>query len=419
MRMNKENKLVPELRFPEFRDAKEWKEKKLGELTYKVGEKNKEGIKFPIYSINNKTGFVPQSEQFDGVDSNDRGYDISLYKIIERNSFAYNPARINVGSIGYSGELHNIIISSLYVCFKTEKSLNDRFLQFFIETNDFNESVKNNVEGGIRNYLFYENFSRIKIYLPDPLEQLKIAACLSSLDNLIRAQNQKLEALKDHKKGLMQQLFPAEGKTVPKLRFKEFENDGEWKEYRLSKLGQLISGLTYSPEDVRDEGLLVLRSSNVQNCKVVFDDCVYVTPDIKGANISKPNDILICVRNGSKSLIGKNALIPEGIPLCTHGAFMTVFRSKSAKFVYQLFQTDSYNKKVSADLGATINSINGGQFIKYKFYIPEPPEQQKIASCLASLDEQIDAQMLKIEALKDHKKGLMQGLFPKVNELNT
>ena len=115
-------KNIPQLRFPEFKE--DWAIKKLGELTFKVGEKNKAGIKYPIYSINNKEGFLPQSDQFEGMDSNDRGYDITLYKMIERNTFAYNPARINVGSIGYSGELHDIIISSLYVCFKTKTSGN-------------------------------------------------------------------------------------------------------------------------------------------------------------------------------------------------------------------------------------------------------------------------------------------------------
>ena len=205
-------------------------------------------------------------------------------------------------------------------------------------------------------------------------------------------------------------------KVVPKLRFPEFKGAGEWQETTLGKLGELVSGLTYSPDDVRENGLLVLRSSNIKNGKIVLDDCVYVRSDIKGANLSKANDILICVRNGSKALIGKNAIIPEGLPHCTHGAFMTVFRANIPNFVHQLFQTDSYNTQVSNDLGATINSINGGNFIRYKFYVPEPEEQQKIADCLSSLDELITAQSQKLQALKAHKKGLMQQLFPAEGE---
>ncbi len=205
-------------------------------------------------------------------------------------------------------------------------------------------------------------------------------------------------------------------KLVPELRFPEFRDAGEWEEKQLRQVGALVSGLTYSPNDVREEGLLVLRSSNVQNGEISLNDCVYVTHDIKGANLVMPNDILICVRNGSKSLIGKNTIIPEGLPISTHGAFMTIFRAPSSKFVYQLFQTQAYKNQVNADLGATINSINGSHFIKYKFYVPNLPEQQKIADCLSSIDELITAQAQKIDALKTHKKGLMQQLFPAEGE---
>lgn len=202
-------------------------------------------------------------------------------------------------------------------------------------------------------------------------------------------------------------------KLIPELRFPEFSDEGEWEEKELNSLGELINGLTYSPNDVRGKGLLVLRSSNIQNGLIALNDCVYVRTDIKGANFSEPNDILICIRNGSKSLIGKNAIIPKGIPFATHGAFMTVFRAEKPEFVFQLFQTERYEKQVKADLGATINSINSKNFLKYKFIVPKnPEEQQKIASCLSSLDEMIAAQGQKLDLLKDHKKGLMQKLFP-------
>ncbi|MGP1576927.1 MAG: restriction endonuclease subunit S [Treponema sp.] len=116
-------------------------------------------------------------------------------------------------------------------------------------------------------------------------------------------------------------------------------------------------------------------------------------------------------------MIGKNAVIPKGIPLATHGAFMTVFRANNPMFVFQLFQTDSYNNQVKAGLGATINSINMANFIRYKFLVPkESNEQRRIADCLSSLDELISVQTKKIEQLKLHKKGLMQGLFPKMEE---
>lgn len=158
---------------------------KLGTVTFKISVKNKESIKYPIYSINNKEGFLPQAEQFDGMDSNERGYDISMYKIISSNTFAYNPARINVGSIGYSGKLNNVIISSLYVCFKTSEEINDEYLMVYLKSNNFNRSVLRAVEGGVRSYLFYNNFSSIDIPIPSNEEQVKIACFIASIDKKI------------------------------------------------------------------------------------------------------------------------------------------------------------------------------------------------------------------------------------------
>jgi len=188
-------------------DFPEWENKTLGEVTTLINRRNKNNKKLPVYSINNKLGFVPQSEQFDGVDSEDRGYDIKLYKIIDKNTFAYNPARINVGSIGYSGNLENIIISSLYVCFKTSDSVNDNFLFQYLKTNLFNREVLRNVEGGVRDYLFYENFARIKFALPYFSEQQKIANFLSSIDTKIDIENQILQKLEEQKKYFLANLF--------------------------------------------------------------------------------------------------------------------------------------------------------------------------------------------------------------------
>lgn len=184
-----------------------WEEKRLGDVTSKVSKKNKDNISYPVYSISNKNGFVPQSEQFDGVDSNDRNYDISLYKIVQKNTFAYNPARINVGSIGYSGEINNVIISSLYVCFKTSESVSDKYMLQYLDSFEFRKGVLRSVEGGVREYLFYENFSSIKHTFPSLKEQEKIAGFLSAVDEKISQAQAQLAALKQYKQGLLQQMF--------------------------------------------------------------------------------------------------------------------------------------------------------------------------------------------------------------------
>ena len=200
---------VPEYRFSEFKEDRAWKKMKLGDVTTVINRRNKSNRSLPIYSISNKDGFILQSEQFDRLDSESRGYDISLYKIVGRNTFAYNPARINIGSIGYSGNLKEVLISSLYVCFKTTNELDDEFLICFLKTAQFSQAVENNVEGGIRSYLFYENFSRINISIPSLQEQKKIASTILSIDDVISKYTDKVSLLEDYKKGLMQQLFPA------------------------------------------------------------------------------------------------------------------------------------------------------------------------------------------------------------------
>ena len=201
-------KTVPELRFKEFEKEGEWVVKNLGEVTKVVNRRNKSNRNLPIYSISNKDGFIPQSEQFDGLDSNSRGYDISMYKIVTSNTFAYNPARINVGSIGYSGNIKECLVSSLYVCFKTTDEIDNSFLMYFFSTSFFSQSVDNNVEGGIRSYLFYENFSRIKIMFPSVSEQKKIASCLQATDEEIGSLSRKISELKMQKTGMMQKMFP-------------------------------------------------------------------------------------------------------------------------------------------------------------------------------------------------------------------
>lgn len=412
------DKLIPKLRFPEFKDKGEWVEDTLVNLA-----KFRRGSFPQPYGLpewyDDKNG-MPFIQVFD-VSDNFRLKSKTKSKIskLASEQSVFIPKETVIitiqGSIGRVAitQYDAYIDRTLLLFEKFYNEIDKTFFAYVLFM--LFEIEKEKAPGGIIKTITKEVLSDFVIKIPKLLEQQKIASCLSSLDELIAAHSQKLELLKDHKKGLMQNLFPQEGETVPKWRFKEFDNDEEWEEKELNELGNLINGLTYSPEDVSNNGLLVLRSSNIQNGLIDLNDRVYVREDIKGANLTQLNDILVCVRNGSKNLIGKNAIIPNGIPLATHGAFMTVFRGQNPQFAYQLFQTDFYERQVKADLGATINSINGKNFLKYKFPVPNnPKEQQKIASCLSSLDALIKAQAEKIEQLKLHKKGLMQGLFPKI-----
>ncbi len=405
MKTNNKKYLTPRLRFPEFQNSGEWEVVLLEKLIFKNTKRNSEKKYSLVQSISNKHGFINQDEYFDNRQV--ASMDTSKYYVVDKGTFAYK----NDDNIS--------IISPLYVCFKCNREIiNDYFLLHWFDTNSFKKQMTTNIEGGVRNTLNFENLIRISIPLPTLPEQQKIADFLSNLDEWLAAEEEKLTLLETYKKGLLQNLFPAEGETVPKFRFPEFQNSGAWEVKRLGEVAEFINGLTYSPEDIRESGLLVLRSSNIQSGKIDLKDSVFVRSDINGAQLIKPKDILICVRNGSKNLIGKSAFIPDDMPISTHGAFMVVIRAKNPEFVFQLLQTDTYFEQVKAGLGATINSINLKDLKNYKFYVPRNlAEQQKIADCLSALDEQIEAQRQKVEQLREHKKGLLQGLFPQLSEL--
>ena len=185
----------------------------------------------------------------------------------------------------------------------------------------------------------------------------------------------------------------------------------DWDLIKIGDVGEIVSGLTYNPKDIDEKGTLVLRSSNVQKRRLEFNDNVYVTVKEGKFNPVKENDILICVRNGSRSLIGKNALISKDSEGCAFGAFMTVYRSEINEFLFHLFDTDIYNKEVHKNLGATINSINGSDFKKFLMPLPPKIERFKITSILSDWDEAIEKTQNLIEKLEVRKKGLMQQLL--------
>lgn len=424
---------MPELRFPEFKHEGEWNEKTLGEITKVISKRNSSNKKLPIYSINNKEGFLPQGEQFEGIDSNDRGYDISLYKVIERNTFAYNPARIDVGSIGFSGELQNVIISSLYVCFQASKDVDNKFLWQFFNTFQFNQSVKNNVEGGIRNYLFYENFSRIKISVPCFEEQQKIASCLSSLDELVETHCQKLDLLKYHKKGLMQNLFPREGEKVPKVRFSEFKNDGNWIKETVGDVYDFKVTNSFSREYLNYEVGFVknIHYGDIHTkFNTLFDiakeDVPFINPDVSIEKIRKESycivgDMIFADASEDMNDVGKSIeIVNLNKENLVSGLHTLLARQKEKKlaigFGGYLFKSDWVRKQIQREAqGAKVLGISATRISNVQVLYPKNhEEQQKISFCLSSLDELIKAQAEKIEQLKKHKKGLMQGLFPKM-----
>ena len=200
--------LVPKLRFKR-EDGTEypgWEEKHFSDISIPYSKRNKELLPFEIYSINNQIGFVPQEQQFE-----DAGYlkntDTSIYMIVPPNHFAYNPARINVGSIGYQNLGYTVHVSSLYEVFETTDDCNDLFIWHWFHTPLFNKMVMKYGEGGVRVYFYYDKLCETPILLPCLEEQQKIADFLSAYDEAIRYAKQELDKWKELKKGLLQQMF--------------------------------------------------------------------------------------------------------------------------------------------------------------------------------------------------------------------
>ena len=202
--------------------------------------------------------------------------------------------------------------------------------------------------------------------------------------------------------------------NVPNLRFKEFQ--GEWEKKSLGEIGESFIGLTYKPTDVVSEGgLIVFRSSNIQNGCMDYKDIVRVNKNVKEKLITKKDDLLVCARNGSARLIGKNAILHEIDANQTFGAFMMVFRSDINHFVHQLLNTRRYSSQVSENLGARINQITSSDLSSFEFFFPKGnSEMNKIAALLDLLDERIATQNKIIDKLLSLIKGISSKIFASI-----
>ena len=194
--------------------------------------------------------------------------------------------------------------------------------------------------------------------------------------------------------------------NVPPLRFPGFTD--EWKKITLGEIGETMIGLTYSPKDVVENGgTIVFRSSNIQNGMIDYSDLVRVTKPIKERIITKEKDILICARNGSQRLIGKNTLLRESDAGNTFGAFMMVYRSDDNDIIHPLLSTKQYISQVAENLGARINQITTSDLNSFEFFLPlESEEKRKIGQLFTIINERIATQ----NKIIDHLQSLIKGL---------
>ena len=186
---------------------------------------------------------------------------------------------------------------------------------------------------------------------------------------------------------MLDKMFPKDGASVPEIRFAGFTD--AWEQRKLTDFANFYAGLTYTPGDVEETGTLVLRSSNVSNGRVIDADNVYVNPEVVDSENVQVGDIIVVVRNGSRSLIGKHAQIKKYMPNTVIGAFMTGIRSECPSFTNALLNTPHFDEEVSLNMGATINQITGYMFSKMEFSVPSLDEQEKIGAYFETLDNLI------------------------------
>ena len=204
-------------------------------------------------------------------------------------------------------------------------------------------------------------------------------------------------------------------KLQPEIRFAGFTDD--WEQRKLGEVVEFFSGLTYSPTDVLNNGTLVLRSSNIQDSQIVTDDNVYVRPECVYSQNVEIGDIVVVVRNGSKNLIGKHALVSKQMNNTVIGAFMTGIRSNNPSFFNALLDTSKFNDEIEKNLGATINQITTGAFKSMEFLIPSYEEQTQIGNFFKQLDDTIALHQGTLEKYQKLKVSYLEKMFPKENEL--
>ena len=392
----------PKLRFPGFDEP--WKAEKLSDFAERVTRKNTNNETSLPLTISSKDGLVDQISYFNKTVASKN---MSGYYLLKNGEYAYNKSY----SVGYDfGSVKRLdrydmgALSTLYICFALKKHDSDFIKAYFDSLKWYREIYMISAEGARNHGLLNvptDEFFDTKHYIPQDLtEQRKIANFMIVLERRIVAQQSLVDNLKKYKRGLLNKVFSnTDGKIYPTVY--------------LSEVADFLQGLTYSPSDVANAGHLVLRSSNIQNGTLSFDDCVYVDKSIPESLQVKCADVIMCVRNGSKSLVGKTALIPVDMPKTTWGAFMMIVRSKlNDTYIFHYLNSQMFFSQVFKDTGtATINQITKGILNECRLPLPPVEERKKISKMLSTFDAKIYNAERTLYALMETRKALLQQLF--------
>jgi type I restriction enzyme, S subunit len=406
--------VVPRLRFPEFKDAGEWEEKRLDDFATIVRGGSPRPIDEYVTKDTNglnwlKIGDIEKESKF-VTSTQEKVIPAALTK-----TRVVNPGDLilsNSMSFGrpYILKIQTCIHDGWIAVSEINKSLDRDYLYYLMMTSDSQTYFSDNAAGsGVQN-LNAEIIKLLPVSYPHKKEQQKIADCLSSIDDMITAQTQKLNTLKTHKTGLMQQLFPAEGETLPNLRFPEFQDAGEWEKKKLGQAATFYNGKAYKQEELLEGGKYqVLRVGNF----FTNNNWYYSDLEMDDTKYCDNGDLLYA---WSASF---GPRIWQGEKVIYHYHIWKVIKKVGIdkKFLFITLEHETEKIKDQSANGLGLLHITKGTIEAWESSFPIIDEQQKIADCLSSIDDLVTAQTQKLSTLKTHKKALTQQLFPALDEM--
>jgi type I restriction enzyme S subunit len=419
MRMSKNEKtILPQLRFRQFKDYQTWKIDKLGNLIVPV-EERAGTKKYTLMSVTSGIGLVSQIEKF-GREIAGSAY--KNYYVIKKGDFAYNKSATKQFPEGYISMLSEYeeaaLPNSIFTCFRiTDNESCSKFFDQLFQSNYHGSWLRNFISVGARAHgslnIDNKHLWNMPVAFPNLKEQEKIADCLSSIDDLITTEVKKNEALKTHKKGLMQKLFPADGETVPEWRFPEFRDSDDWEETTLEEVADYENGKAHENE-ISEKGKYI-----VVNSKFISTEGE-VKKYTDSANLfAYEGDILMVLSDVPNGRAIAKCYYVEKDQTYTVNQRVCRLRPRTVNGLLLLHIVNRNSYFLNFDDGVKQTNLKKDDVLMCPFALPKnPKEQRKIADCLSALDTLITVQGKKIEVLKIHKKGLMQGLFPSIEEVN-
>ena len=440
MTADKPTHLVPKLRFPEFQDDPPWSALLLADL-YEFKRTNtlsRDKLNYVAGTIRNihygdiHTKFNPlfqvREEHVPYVNPDSSAKEIDDDAFCKEGDIVLADASEDLNDVGKAIEVVSLdgerVVAGTHTILGTRRGSVPvvGFAGQLFQSAAVRARIKKEAQGAKVYGISAKRISAVPIPIPPTVaEQQKIADCLGSLDDLIAAEGRKLDSLRQHKQGLMQQLFPQPGETVPRLRFLEFRNAADWKTKILGTQGSFLSSLTGKVAKDFDTGdAAFIPYMNV------FSNTFTNTTELRSVNLADDEsqnavvkgDVFFTVSSETPEEAGMSSVLLEEIGNCFLNSFCALFRFDEGKspdpvFLGYLLRSAPTREHLSRGAqGATRYNISRSTFRSLPILIPTGPEQQKIADCLTSIDDQLNSQARKLDTLKQHKQGLQQQLFP-------